>query len=88
MNNDKITKHEFNITDEQVRELEEINNNPDLEEQGYKSAPLIMRIAGVNIEELLLSMLVAGKGLVMTPNARREIGVVRWCLDNRKSEKS
>ena len=65
-------------------EFDRISEIPDLEEQGYQSAPILAQIACCDSETLLKSIFATAPSVRSRDNVMRDIGVVRWCLDQRK----
>lgn len=64
--------------------LDRIGQMEDPEEQGYHAAPVLMQIAGCDSETLLRSIFQPVPGRHYAEHVARDIGVVRWCLDQRK----
>lgn len=73
------------MNEDVMMELNKISKLDDPEEQGYRAAPLIMASVGLTDPyELLLRMQLAPRATSPTrKDAQRDIGVTRWCLDNR-----
>lgn len=73
-------------SDEITGRLREIDATVlDFEEQGYQAAPLLMQMAGIDPEKLMLATVMAGEPEGPLDNVKRTIGVIRWCLDQRRN---
>lgn len=72
---------------ETLAALDKIAELDDFEQQGYEGAKHIADVAGVTPLELLLLTISRGN-LDLTIDAQRDIGLVRWCLDQIDLEKA
>ena len=63
-------------------EMDRINLIADLEEQGYAAGPVLVHASGATPEQLLASIILTAEDNEV--NVPRSIGVIRWCLDQRK----
>lgn len=64
-------------------ELQRIAELSDPEQQGYEVAPIIAQATGVTPEGLLRGLLNSDNSCGVESDVSRNIGVVRWCLDQR-----
>lgn len=85
MNSEERVAFSCLINEDTILELQRIGELEDPEEQGYSAAPLILEGTGLaDPQELLLRMQLAPRLKSPTlKDAKRDIGVMRWCLDNR-----
>jgi len=66
---------------EQLNAISELDNH---EEQGYASGPIIASTVDLSPGELLLQMLSVTNFDDSLADQQRTVGVLRWCLDNRR----
>lgn len=70
--------------EEAMQRLEEIDQLADFEEQGYQSAPILAQLMDVKPGELALRALTACRAGHNVANYQRTLGLIHWCLDNRR----
>lgn len=73
------------MNEDTLAAIQSLEKLEDPEEQGYQSAHLILAATGLtDPNELLLRMQLAPRREAPSlSDAKRDIGVLRWCLDNR-----
>lgn len=71
------------MTQEMSEKLEQIDQLDDFEQQGYEVAASIAEAAGLTSEQLLQGTVSTGEPGPMS-NVLRTIGLIRWCLDQRR----
>lgn len=73
----------FPMDEDLIGILNEIGEVEDLEEQGYLTAPHLAKLLEVSPKKLLLSVLRRDHAARSNSDNMRDIGVIRWCLENR-----
>lgn len=91
MNGDKTIP---GLTPEEVEELDEISALDNYELQGYLSAPYILKISNRTPgkqcntpENLIYAILQYGNPSGDKTHMQRDLGIIRWCLDQRSRGK-
>ena len=67
-----------------AEQLNAIKGIDSFEEQGYAAGPIIASTVDLSPGELLLQMLSVTNFDDSLADQQRTVGVLRWCLDNRR----